>query len=1357
MVFPRCFVIGLLLAGGLVSSEWGFSANAADRADPAFYVKTGNWQESLRLSREALVRAAAAQEERDAARWAADPASKTFEPLSIELSGKRPPRHIRVRVAGLKEIYLGVHGGAGVIAAPVLIDRDGQTESLNFYRPKLPLLGNPKPGKMTEPFVVEGKPVRNCKPWTNAEGQLQLDGKQEWFEAWIGLPPNSGNRTATFTVDRQSHIMRQKKREADRQLIRQLVERDFLEDALANGGTIDDPDNIWQLDWPAGDFRHLALRYAKLCHGDALCREAAALARAATSADDLAKVRRLYDVSQRFRTVAERAQAADVEALRLAVQDLREKFPTRYAHGAAYLRRIDAFEKNREELIEAVGQGDAAALEQLEQTLAVLREAMLANPLLDFEQLLLLKRTFGPSARSVMSAALGLPSLNSRTHDTIPHNGWNNEIAVLSDLRGSARMETVYKPAEDIILSDVDLHFDADRLMFSSIGTHDRWQLFEIGVDGSGLKQLTPTDLPDVDFFDSCYLPSGKVAVTSTACYQGLPCEGGKRPMACLYLLDPATRAIRQLTFEQDSDWCPTVLNNGRLMYLRWEYTDAPHYFTRILFHCNPDGTNQVEYYGSNSYFPNAFYYARPLPGDPTKVVGIASGHHGISRSGRMLILDPAKGRHEADGVVQEIPGRGKTVEPIIVDRLVDGVWPQFLNPFPLSDNYYLVAAKLTEKSLWGIYLVDVFDNMTLLKEVPGAALLEPLPLRPTRTPPLIPEKVDMNRKDSLVFLTDIYLGAGLKDVPRGTVKKLRLFAYHFGYIGTGGHASVGVESSWDIKRILGTVPVEEDGSALFQIPANTPISIQPLDEEGRALQLMRSWMVGMPGETVSCVGCHEQQNDVVPSRRTIASVRAPSRIEPWYGPPRPFGFVHEVQPVLDEYCVGCHNGEPADGHEIADFRGPTTDVLPDYAENKSYMALQPYVRRPGPESDYHMLLPMEYHAGTSELVQMLEKGHHNVQLDREAWDRLYTWIDLNVPYRANWAPNDWREQEQCERRLELARRYANIDVNPEQEYEVMVKRFATRKPIRPIMPEPLPKIDVQIPNVPGWPMTAQQARRLQAAAGSPIQQTLRLGTDFEGNPIELKLGRIPAGQFVMGDAAGDLDEQLISRATIDRPFWMGTIEVTNAQFNQFDPTHDSRYIDMSHKDQSKRGHPHNRPEQPVVRVTWQRAMAFCRWLSERTGRRFTLPTESQWEWACRAGTATPMSYGAVDDDFSPYANLADKALPSTAKGGLAPFPRIADVDDGQGIPSQTAAYRPNVWGLYDMHGSVAEWTRSAYHAYPYDPADGRNALDAPGRRVVRGGSWRDRPRRARSSFRLSYETYQPVVNVGFRVVCEED
>jgi len=421
--------------------------------------------------------------------------------------------------------------------------------------------------------------------------------------------------------------------------------------------------------------------------------------------------------------------------------------------------------------------------------------------------------------------------------------------------------------------------------------------------------------------------------------------------------MDPDGTNIRRLCYDQDHDWCPAVTNDGRVMFTRWEYSDTPHYFTRVVMRMNPDGTNQVALYGSNSYWPNSTFYARPVPGHPTKFVGVISGHHGVARMGELIVFDPALGQQEADGVVQRIPGYGQKVEPIIRD-LVNDSWPRFLHPFPLSENYYLAACQLDAQSPWGIYLVDVFDNIVPICVEPGVAMLEPVPLRPTRRPPVIPERIDPGRKDALVYLSDVYKGGGLKGVPRGTVKKLRLFAFDYGYQGLASHTYIGIEGPWDVHRILGTVEVEADGSSAFRVPANTPIAVQPLDEEGKALQLMRSWFVAMPGETLSCVGCHEPQTDSPPPSYTVAATRRPQSIQPWYGPARGFSFDREVQPVLDKYCIGCHNDRPYEGKKLVDLRQDNVRSF-----SRAYQALQKHVRRPGPESDYHMFPPAEYHA----------------------------------------------------------------------------------------------------------------------------------------------------------------------------------------------------------------------------------------------------------------------------------------------------------------------------------------------------------------------------------------------------------
>jgi len=1053
------------------------------------------------------------------------------------------------------------------------------------------------------------------------------------------------------------------------------------------------------------------------------------------------------------------------EALGRAIHDLIATFGADYAKGPEYLERLKALEKEGEGLEGEAAQGGAEARDEAERVSDALRalrgEALLANPLLDFDKLLVVKR-------GAKSPSLGLPR-NWQSNSSLPKTGFDDEIAVLSPVGAEGELSTLFKPDGGRFTGDVDLHFDADRLLFSMPGGHDRWQVFEIRVDGSGLRQLTG-EQPDVDSYDACYLPDGKIIFTSTACFVGVPCVYGGSHVATLYVMDADGKNIRQLCFDQDHDWCPTVMNNGRVLYSRWEYTDTPHSNTRLLFHMNPDGTEQMEYYGSNSYWPNSIFYARPVPRHPTKVVAVIGGHHDNPRMGELVLFDPARGRREAQGAVQRIPGHGKPVEMIIRDGLTLSSWPKFLHPYPLSDRHFLVASKPTPQSLWGIYLVDVFDNMVLVKELPGYALLEPIPIKKTPRPPVVPGKFKPGRKDALVYLPDLYLGDGLKGVPRGTVKKLRLVTYHFAYQGMGGLLGIiGMDGPWDIKRVLGTVPVHEDGSARFKIPANVPIALQPLDEEGKALQLMRSWMTAMPGEVVQCAGCHEPQNTAPPRRTTLALDHAPDEIEPWYGPLRGFSYPREVQPVVDRYCVGCHNGQPQpDGTEIADLRGDAriSDwkiITAGNGGNRGgkfsvgYAELHRYVRRPGIESDYHMLAPMEYHADTTQLVEMLQKGHHGVELGAEAWDRLVTWIDLNCPYHGTWGEELADPGVQRERRRELLKLYANVDDDPE------AVPPTSNEPIEPIVPKPVEPAGAQGVECPGWPFDAAEAGRRQAAAGPVITRTIDLG---DGVTFEMTL--VPAGEFVMGSTDGAVDERPLVRVEIEEPFWMGVGEVTNAQFARFDPHHDSRVESKNAYQFGIHGYPMNEPEQPVVRVSWNAAMAFCRWLSQATGDEFTLPTEAQWEYACRAGTATPLFYGDLDADFSPFANVCDAKMVEFVTNPYTVFdaykdppkyddwiPKDARFNDGSLLTVAPGKYQPNPWGLCDVHGNAAEWTRTAYRPYPYYADDGRDDPATQGRKVVRGGSWRDRPKRCTSSFRLSYQPYQRVYNVGFRVIAK--
>ncbi len=1025
-------------------------------------------------------------------------------------------------------------------------------------------------------------------------------------------------------------------------------------------------------------------------------------------------------------------------ALRLAIEDLLREFPGRYANGTAYLEQLDMLQTDYDRLPRDAAPEAYQSFE--ERFVALQREALLANPLLDFEGLLMIRRR---------ADRLGLP-MNYHGNDDLEPTGYGNIIVTLSPPAPGGRVETLFEPTGDRFIGDLDLHYDAGKLLLSIPDEHGRWGIAELDLTTRTLTLLPLIDEPDVHNYDACYLPDERIVFTSTAPFVGVPCVGGRSKVANLYLRDHDGR-IRRLTNDQDHNWCPTVLNNGRLLYQRWEYADIAHAFTRLLFHANPDGSAQMEYYGSNSFWPTAMFYARPIPGHPTKVVTIVGGHHDAPRQGELIILDPALGRHEVEGVVQRIPGHGKTVEPVILDGLISASWPRFLHPWPLNEHYFLVSCKPDKTALWGVYLVDVFDNFVLLHEEPGWAFLEPIPWRKTEQQPIIPDRTDINATETVVMLMDVYRGPGLAGVPRGAVKSLRLVGYNFTFHDLGAEPDrVGLDGPWDVKRILGTVPVAQDGSAHFSVPACTPISIQPLDAEGKALALMRSWMTAMPGEVLSCVGCHEPQNTTpVFDSTPMAFRREPAPITPWHGPARGFSFAREVQPVLDAYCIGCHHGQPlTDGQATFDLTDRPVERIPSAFQmhfSPSYMALRPWVHTPTLESDAH-LLPPDFHADASRLVQLLRDDHYGVTLCSEAWDRLITWIDLNAPFHGSWqevvASNPSKlaaAQHGAQRRRELHRRHAGIDEDPDALHPAA--RIAAVNAVRPA--------------------ESFQALRFDEGPAAEIiapPDDLPLVTVKISEDVSIDLVFIEPGQFVMGADNAYPNERPARAHTIDAPFLMGRFEITNRQYRCFDPDHDSGLVtgEAYQFGDDERGFTLNRPEQPVVRVSWDRAMAFCAWLSETTGRQFTLPTEAQWEYACRAGSASPFWYGTVECDFSPYANFSDAThhtvhYPHVPNAHPPWRPADTRFDDHWRVAAPTGSFAPNPWGLHDMHGNVAEWTRSDYQSCK----SAKENTTPTTRKVVRGGSWLDLPRRGRSAFRLHYEASQAVFDVGFRVVCE--
>ena len=1024
--------------------------------------------------------------------------------------------------------------------------------------------------------------------------------------------------------------------------------------------------------------------------------------------------------------------------------------------------------------LEALAQSADASVQR--RVVELKREILLSNPLLDDAKIVVGRYRLGGSARQVMAPSLGTQSNNWSNQSSAARGGFDAEIAELSNIRGKVESRTIFKPTNGSCVTDLQLHWDGERILFTAVDDKQRWGVYEVNRDGSNYHKVIQSEEPDLEFFDGAYMPSGRIIAMSNIGYQGVPCVNGSDQVGNMIAYEPSTRAMRRMTFDQDANWHPRVMNNGRLMYVRWEYTDLTHYYSRFVMHANPDGTETKALYGSGGWFPNSIFDVQPLPGGVNTFVGIISGHHGIARSGRLILFDPSKGRKETKGMIQEMPFSKREIVPLVKDELVNGVWPQFIKPYPISDKYFLVAAKLSPQSLWGIYLVDVYDNMTLVAEAEGEGLINPIIVNKRPTPPIIPDRIKPTDREATVFIQDIYQGEGLPGVPVGEVKKLRVFAYEYTYVNSeSDHIAQGVQSGWDIKRNLGEVDVEPDGSAMFKIPANTPVSFQPLDSEGRAIQWMRSWVTGMPGEVLSCVGCHEDQNSMPIAKHSMAATKAPAELQKPEGGVRSFTFDLEIQPILDRNCIACHNAGgvrpdfsatkiiESNDAQVGTYSRPSRKAQSGRLDmSQSYLSLHPYVNRQGPEADIYVMKPYEYHASTSELVRILKAGHHGVELTDKEWRTIYNWIDFNAPCHGRFVYNKvwYCPTDQYSRRIELTNKYANgagVEWQKElEDYALWMKANPQPVPVRKEVKQPSYK-EVKSRS---FPFSEEQARAMVEQLG----ESRRVVEIAEG--VKIEFVRIPAGEFVMGNNERGRGAAPATKVKIESPFWMSTTEITNLQYGVFDPKHDSRFTAQLWKDHVGPGYAANRPAQPVIRISWNEAMEFCRVMSERTGVKLTLPSEAQWEWACRAGSDADFWYGELGSDFSKQENLADQSLRKMAVSGVDPqpvregdwvykyytyMPREDSVNDGVMTISDVAHYAPNAWGLYDMHGNVAEFTRSTYKPYPY-----KGEREEGDEKVVRGGAWDIPPKRSAVYCRESYLKWQPANNVGFRVVIEE-
>jgi hypothetical protein len=569
------------------------------------------------------------------------------------------------------------------------------------------------------------------------------------------------------------------------------------------------------------------------------------------------------------------------------------------------------------------------------------------------------------------------------------------------------------------------LSWDTKRVVFSYSRCDESdpyFHLYEVGLDGSGLRQLTTGPYEDLM---PAPLPDGGIVFSSTRRRGYARCFGAQFGdqwhVYTLHRMDADGGDLRTLSFHETNEWFPSVLHDGSVMYARWDYVDRHAVLHQNLWRTNPDGTSPVTLYGNQTEDPHCCFEAQPIP-HSNKLIATASAHHSIT-GGSIVLIDPEVGY---DG-----PAPITRVTPDVCFPEAEG-WPQsyYATPWPLSEDDYLVSyspkpliaePNPNDPAALGLYLLDRSGNRELLYRDPAIGSTSPLLVAPRPTPPVLPSALPKEAPDAGSFLLlDVY--QGLPGVERGSVKALRLLQILPKATPVGDVPPIGLAGQEPGRLVLGTVPVEPDGSAHFSAPARKPLLFQALDERGLAIQTMRSITYLQPGERASCVGCHERRDTTPLAASALAASRAPSAIVPGPDGCAPFSYPRLVQPVLDRYCVSCHGAEkPAGGmcltgtveapwtRSYLALTGGRTFWQGDTNADVAAKALVP--RFGGWNSVHSTPVGGLYGSRGSRLMRVLLTGHHDVQLDPESLRCLAIWIDANAVFYGTFDPAEQAKQ----------------------------------------------------------------------------------------------------------------------------------------------------------------------------------------------------------------------------------------------------------------------------------------------------------------------------------------------------------
>jgi len=681
------------------------------------------------------------------------------------------------------------------------------------------------------------------------------------------------------------------------------------------------------------------------------------------------------------------------------------------------------------------------------------RQLMLADKDIDFTSIVCIDNAYA-------KAPDRNHEISTRTENSAVHGG---KLLLLNSLDPSTSTKQL-APQKGVsgAFWRPDLSFDGTKVLYCmKDSTRKGYNIYEVGIDGKSYRQVTDGDYNDLD---PIYAPDGNMIFTTSRCNHYLRCGNAGYRMFILARSNMNGENIYFISSNIEADFTPVFLPDGRILYTRWEYIDKSVLRIQSLWTVNPDGTNPQTYWGNQSTWPDMLMNARPIP-NTDKVVFNASAHHDIY-GGPLGVVNYSEGTNYPDGLynlTNEVPwlevGAGPEDYYYNNDFSAPQCYMAFQTPYPISENYMLVSARKgtnfntrQDPSLpnFDLYLMDFDGNMELIYRGENN-IFYAQPQRERELPMNIPSSVKWSGKMKkasqeaewgTLYSSNIYEDSG---IPKGKVKSLRILEvealtycdgyqtqhqerlpfvksgaipqdYHYGY----GETVVSLLMDDTPKRIWGTVPVEKDGSVNFKVPPVKGIYFQLLDENGLALQTMRSSTHVMPGEVRGCYGCHATKVQTPKSAmRPTALKRKPSEITPPSWGDSTISFSRFVQPILDKHCISCHSGsEPKGNFDFSHRSSPNSHItwpyvklvfgdnpksIAEWVEKTVAGSIIPYHIYPNADIKYPthetVIPPMTALSYRSRLIEIATSGnHHQVKVSDEEKEKLVAWVDALCP-----------------------------------------------------------------------------------------------------------------------------------------------------------------------------------------------------------------------------------------------------------------------------------------------------------------------------------------------------------------------